>query len=570
MRIANIIWFLVALIFLGIIAGFIWLFTIEYQDLISLALNQLERHDLREVLEEKYFTDHNFSRLQRLGYSVIPIAAGILGFWIVLRNKVIGGIDNLIQRIRGLIKAVIRSVRNSKTSTQYILAGLIILILIRSVYYALYYYPQYDECWNYNYFLSSNPLSSVLAYNNYPLHNLLTYLFLSLLPDSTFVMRLPNIILGLINVVLIFALVKRIFEKEELALAAAGLFAVLPTVVFYMLFARGVMLALFFAIPLLYFFIVPRAENWTKSDIVIVALISAWGSYSMISFPVLLCTLYLISLILILIRKNKVRIKHVLMAAVVSFVLSFLFYSPMLLGTGLNLQPHSGYLMNEVDWTLLIEKAEFVSRNQIGFYWGAYFFIILNMVLLFLSKRQYIILFNLALLATPFVLPILFKTYLPARALGFQAFAYLLSALVLLEYVLRFTNRYALVLIAILALLGFNYVSISHTFFTWSKSQDKGAFEIAQVFQEQKITDYYDLSGAFQYFVPSILYHHKIVGQPIRFYTNDKKSSRYLAAKDYKGEVFVIKTSDYKENGENKILYRYQDEDRGFTIYQKK
>ena len=123
--------------------------------------------------------------------------------------------------------------------------------------------------------------------------------------------------------------------------------------------------------------------------------------------------------------------------------------------------------------------------------------------------------------------------------------------------------------ICILLVLGFNYVSTTHTFFDWSARPDKGAFEIAQVMQKEHIKSYYDLDGSFSYFVPGILYHHKIKDQKIYFNTSNKSSARYTELQNFQGDCFVLSTANYRALPNDTILYEYKDEDKAFTIYRR-
>lgn len=569
MRIAKAIWLLILLLLITIVSGLLWLLSTSYTDILDIAIHQIQRPDLRSVLENQYFTQANFIRLQRSGLSFIFIIVGLIGFGIILRKKIINFIDIVTHRVQSLFLAVISSLKSSRKLTQIMLASIVLIILIRSVYYAWHFYPQYDECWNYNYFLSNNIISSIFAYNNYPLHNLISYIFLTILPDNTFSMRLPNIILGAVNIILIFSLVKNIFKKELLAIAAAALFAVLPTTVFYMLFARGIMLALLFAIVTLFYLLSKRLENCTLTDCFVLVIAGGLGCYSMISFSIYLGVIFIVGGVQSILNQNWKGLKKISVTALITALFSFFLYSPIMLGTGLNLGASSGYFFNEFNWHDWLNKAQFISRNQIGFYLGAYIFLGLNTLLLFFSKRRLIIVLNIVLLLIPFIFPIIFKTYLPARAISFQAFAYLFTLLLVLEILYNKTNKLTFTIATSVLVLGLNYIAITHTFFTWSSRLDKGVFEIANVFQKNNVKTYYDRSGAFQYFVPGILYHHKISDKIITFHSSDTSSSRFTPIDKFKGNTFICRKSNFSPSEYNEILHEYLDEDRAFIIYRK-
>ncbi|KXK43870.1 MAG: hypothetical protein UZ11_BCD004000430 [Bacteroidetes bacterium OLB11] len=89
------------------------------------------------------------------------------------------------------------------------LAICLFIILTRSFYFANSYYIQYDEAWNYNYFLAHNPVYTIFAYNNYPLHNLVSSFFLTFLPANTVVLRLPSILIGIFSCLFVFAIIQK-------------------------------------------------------------------------------------------------------------------------------------------------------------------------------------------------------------------------------------------------------------------------------------------------------------------------------------------------------------------------
>jgi hypothetical protein len=569
MRAAKILWGLLVLLGFFLVASLIWFLNSDYEELLLLATTQLNRPDLYETLKQQYFTADKFETIRGLTYVLLPAFLIGLGFLIYKGKRIVSILRVLFQRVGSYIRSFYIRINESSTRTKIILGSLLIFVLARSVYLALHYYPQYDECWNYNYFLSNNPLTSVMAYNNYPLHNLLTYATLSIFPDHTFFLRLPNIILGVLAVLLVFGLVKTIFKNENIALVVAAIFSALPVVLFYMLFARGVMLSMVFALILLFFFFVKQIKNWDKVDIFCVGLIGALGCYAMISFPIFVIVLWLCAAVQY-IKQTKVKaLLPLLFAGLWLGVFTLVLYSPMLLGSGLGPGLSSGYMKTGFNFASLLSTTDFISRNQIGFYRGAIIFILLNIVSLFFSKRKEIILLNLLLLALPYLL-FLIGISLPARALSFQFIAYLFSLILLLEIIKNKTSQVGAVIIGILFCLAFHYTSLTHTFLGWSAKRDQGAHEIATVLHKNKLTSLYDLDGSFGYFVPGLQYYFKVRNKNLNFRTNNRTSTRFQDPNQQNGIVFVTETRKYDAKLTDEILFRYQDEAVDFTIYQRK
>lgn len=566
MRLAKGIWLLTLLVLLAIGLATLWLMNASYDQLIQFTIDQLQRPDLQALLEKKYFTEAKFHSIQRAGLSMIFIFAGAGGFLIIRRKQFIRAVHALLSAIKKGIQSLIIEIKTSTRPVQIMLALLLSFVLLRSIYYAYAMYPQYDECWNYNYFLSNSFFTTFFAYNNYPLHNIISFLFLSILPDNTFCMRLPNIIIGLATITLLFVLAKKIFRHESLALAVAVIFSVLPTVFFYLLFARGVMLALFFAVLLAFFFFVKKTNTWRTTDKVLVILFTALGCYSMISFPIFIACFFSVYLLSSLIQKDITAAKNILATGFCGALLTLLLYTPILLGSGVRIAMQSAYLSGTRRINSLLTNANYLSLDQIGFLYGVYIFIFINLVLLFINKKKRLITLNILLLLLPYILFIVGDTHLPARALGFQALAYILTIALVLHY-FRNSKMVRTIATSILFVVG-NYICATHTFFTWSMRKDQAAYKIAEALQAKECDQVYDQSGNFSYFLPSILYHYKLKKQKITLYTINKNSARYLPPEKYKGPVFAVDGSEFSDSLSNKIIYNYQDESNHFILYE--
>ncbi len=574
MSLAKLVWAFIIFLFAAFIGGCVWFVSMGYEQLIDLAIEQLQRADIRTILENRFFTHPKFETARMVAKICIALFIVALVVFLIYRKTIWQQLNVLFLTVKNGFTSMVKSVRSSGRHIKIMLGVLLVLVTVRSVYYTLHFYPQFDECWNYNYFLSNRFFTTLVAYNNYPLHNVITFLFLKVLPSSTFVMRLPNIILGLVNTLLVFVLVKKIFSNEKIALVGAAIFCVLPTIVFYMLFARGVMLALFFSLLILHILFSKPIGKFTKAEIILLIFISTLGSFAMISFPVFLIVIFILLLVQFIIKKDKLALQKLFFILLGTSLLVLLFYAPMMLSGGFQLgfsSPHDAANLNWKDW---VHKLQVVSRNQIGFFTGSYFFLLLNLILLFLTKRKKLVALNVLLLLIPFIFPLFTKIYFPARAIGFQVFAYLFTFCMVLEIILYRTNKFVLAAITVLIIVGFSYTTHRHTFMTWSAKPDKSAHYIAQIFQQKNITSYYDKSSGFQYFVPGILYHHKINGTDIQFFTGDTASTRFSPLANFTGNCFVESRSTFVPSANREILYEYEDVDteqpnahKDFVVY---
>lgn len=566
MTLARCIWLLLFSFLLALLVGCACLLTVSYDTIIQFAVDQLQRADLQPVLENKYFTLEKYQDVKRAGYVIVPILFGLLGLVLFLRKKIIGFIQALLSSASNSIRSMAHAIKNTAPSIKILLVLTLLLVLVRSIYYAYTVYPQYDECWNYNYFLSNNIFTTFFAYNNYPLHNIITYGFLSVLPDNTFCMRLPNILIGLATLTLVFVFIKKTFRSEALALVAVALFSVLPMVFFYFLFARGVMLALFFAFLVSYYFFIKNITTWRKTDVVFLLIFGSLGCYAMISFPLFLVSIYSVFFIKYSLKKNIPALSILLLAGLGTALLTLFFYTPILLGSGVHIALESGYVQGSRSLAAFIQAAQYISLDQIGFQFGVYVFLAINLFLYFVSPQRILPVLNSVLLLLPYFIFISFGTFLPARALGFQVLAYLFTICHLLFYLQQ--NKYIFTSAALVLILMFSTISAHHSFFTWSIRKDKGAYILAQKLIKKDIKQLYDQVGNFSYFVPSIQYHYKIQHKEITYFTNNKKSVRYLPQAQYQGRVWAADFLKISEENKKSVFHIYQDESNHFGLYE--
>ncbi|MBK7691425.1 MAG: hypothetical protein IPJ31_10000 [Bacteroidetes bacterium] len=186
---------------------------IAYDSLITYVLQSLHRNDLYEVLTKKYFTREKFALLKMLSWGVSACSLILLLVFFQYRSKLIKGLQQSAETVFSLIRKFRTAVCNNSKLVNRLLFVSLLLVLVRSIYYASTFYIQYDEAWNYNYFLQNTIFYSGLAYNNYPLHNVISWFFIKLLTPSTFVLRLPSIIAGILTCLLVFVTIKKLISQ---------------------------------------------------------------------------------------------------------------------------------------------------------------------------------------------------------------------------------------------------------------------------------------------------------------------------------------------------------------------
>lgn len=565
MRAAKALWLFLIAVCLALLIGVFWFLQFSYEAIIEFAISQLHRPDLKDSLVNNYFTLQKFEQVGLL-LKICGVGITLLILVIYLKRKALWyWFEELLATIKNGIQSFGKAIGETKLQTKMWLAFITLLVLLRSLWYASTYYAQYDECWNYNYFLSNSPLTTVVAYNNYPLHNLLTYFALTVFPDTTLAMRLPSIFFGIINLFLVFVLIKKLFGKESLALMAVAIYAVLPLTVFYMLYARGVSLALTCCLLLLHYFIVKKGKPWNRFDKILLVSIGVLGIYSMFTVAFFVSLLFAFSLWAGFRKGDWTLVKSDLLIYLSITILSLALYAPMLLGSGMAFATGSDYGFEKLHWSVMLDNVSFIARNQIGIYNGIYVFAILSLLLVFLSERKYLSILCFSLLILPFVIAFLFKVYLPARALSFMVFAYLLLIIQMLELIEKLFRRKVIILVTV-CLVGFgSYLSHTHTFITWSAKPDKAAYELSKLLIEKDIHDIYDRSSHFNYFAPALNYYFSLSKKNFHYYTSNNNSQRFLSIDDYKGITFAESKKTYKAKSNDLLLYFYTDIDSSLS-----
>ena len=241
--------YLFGLLFLGLIAcTAIITNVLNYNYLIDFILNEINRKDLYAIITQKFFPESKFILVRKISIGLSLFSFVGLFYYVKRKNAIINLLEAVVKKLQSHFYNFIYEVINNSSSINKLLIISLTAISARSVFYALDFDIQFDEAWNYNYFLHNNILYSLFGYNNYPLHNIVTWIFLKVLPDNTFVIRIPSILIGILSCITVFVVIKKIVKNEWIAFSSMLAFSSLPIVIEYMLRSRGVIFEIFFTI----------------------------------------------------------------------------------------------------------------------------------------------------------------------------------------------------------------------------------------------------------------------------------------------------------------------------------
>lgn len=523
----------------------VYFFSHSYASFIQAVLDSIQRPDLETVIRTHYFSLEKFNRMRWCLVISVVISTAILLALYRYKKEYDHLIDRIIRSVSNYLNSIQRILLSFSKTGRIALALLLFILLCRSIYMATTFYIQYDEAWNYNLFLDKQLFYSIGAYNNYPLHNIVSWCLVHLLGSSVVVLRLTSILSGLFCTFVVALCAQHFVKNEKLALLAAALFCCLPVSLFYMLYARGVLLEM--AVALLVSFLILHYSNigFTLKRVLFVSVLNAFGTYSMLSHPYFIVGSFAALLLYSLLYEQK-KCLLVLAYGFFSLLFSGSMLIPMMLGTGLSpviavLSHHQAIQLNDV-----IRYVERVSFFITGFSTSFYFLFVFSIGLLvyFVRKNNLLCLlslFNCSWLLLPVFIPLLTNVYPPERALSFLVLVPLNSAVLFFYYLDKIrVVRFMVYPLSLFSLWVFSYNTYTHPFLNWSRELDKQVMDVAMVLKQNHITRVYNDSREFDYFIPGIEFYFKQHHRPIEFSSSSISSTRFASTIDATIQCVVL------------------------------
>lgn len=536
--IAPLIWAICCLLFVcsACMVFIFHLFT--YEHFVTAVLQGMNRADLEPVVRTRYFSFEKFSLLKNISLLLSPLSVGLLITFVRYRRSVNDYLNKNSQVVWQLFIKAWRSLTDNTLATRICLIAMLLIILIRSIFYAGTFYIQHDEAWNYTFFLQHNALYSLFVYNNYPLHNLVSEVFLALLPDNTFTLRLPSIIVGLMCCLLVFISFKHLTGSELVGLCTMALFASLPITVFYMLYARGVIMEIFFAILIIFLLWHYERKGFSLNKMLLLSLLNALGVLAMITHLYFIA-FSAISFGLTVFINRSIKWKSLVQYTFISSGLGLLVLLPMAAGSGLSPAINAGKANSNY---LVLHGLPYhcYADFSTGHIFGFYVLIVLNIVLLFRKtavNSRLLIINNFVLLMAPILAGLVTNAWLPERALAFLCIPALTTFALLSSWLID--KKTLIILMSIVLCVALNIKVYDHSKLNWSKEKDRAVYRLATILQKNNMHGIYDESRQFAYFIAGIQYYFAIQHQTIRYHTTDPASNRYTAVRPADADCLV-------------------------------
>lgn len=549
----------------GILALTLRIHTMSYGQLLHLVLDRLQRPDLEPRLRTTYFSPAKFAWLRNT-MTVLSVVAIVL--WIVLwiyRHTYVRLFYQFTRAVWDVLKRFGHLFTVFSGRWGWIGIGLLVLTAMRSVYYAATFDLQYDEAWNANLFLRGPIWSSLVAYNNYPLHNILLGILVKLFGDGMPVLRAPSILFGLATMMSIMMLVYHLFRDKALAFSLGAVFACMPVSLFYMLYARGVMLELFFVTWITGVLLGSVQHQLTRRSIILLCILNAMATLSMLSHPVFICASGL-ALFLTAVNRNSVGSAfHTAFAYFAgSLLLSTLFLLPMMMGTGLLPVVEAAFGMQHISLLRLVRYIGDCSFFLTGFRYALWLCLLFSVVLIIVYRRSSQIAFqallNICLLLS--ITTLLCNGALPPeRSLSFFLLIPLSLAGMLVSFLRQKTKQSTTgVVVAALLVLILSGRAHTHPFLNWSRQLDHEVRKAATCLEQAGVETLYNDNRDFDYFIPGIDYYMHHNGKQIEFNTSASTSTRRLSTPGKETQAVVVSPERRPAYpGFTVVLYSYGD-----------
>lgn len=520
---------------LGILCLMPWLFT--YETLINYALSLLQRNDLRAIIETTYFTQEKFILLKKISLISATILFTVAIFLSKKKKNVIIIFRAINQVFYQYFQLTVKFQKQMSNTYRFVWICILCFTVLRSMYYALTIDMQYDEVWNYNYFLSKNILFSIFSYNNYPLHNIVTNAWLWFVPDTPLMIRMPVIIMGVISCLIVFNLITHITQSSNAAVISTGIYTTLPIIVNYMLRARGVIFEISIILLSVHVILIWLQHPTRKKYMYILVCLQGLGTLAMLShlyfivFSSIGIALYLYT------QPISVAFKWSFIYLTGSILCSVLFLLPMWAGTGISLGIEAA--QSGAKLLALHEKYSWMCYSRYTSF-SSYGIVFCLFVLGFVAikHKPYISLFLFLIVISTSVLfiPILSNTAPPERTMGMLVLLPVCTIGLLIHHIRQWNISPFWVLPLI---LGLSAYQAQQAYFNWSLGLDKQVKTIYQCLVKNKIHHIQIQTSYADYFIPGLLYYSQFHQYHLTISSLNKQSTRYVA-QDTLAQAFIV------------------------------
>ncbi|MBS1667234.1 MAG: glycosyltransferase family 39 protein [Bacteroidetes bacterium] len=556
----------------------IFLLSFDRASFVNFLLTQLQRNYLRDILNEKIISPQKFLLIRYLCCALIAITLVLTAILYYFREKVIRSFFLMLSSLNQGLQSLLTVFKNSTKKQNTFFVLLLLAVFIRGLYYLISVDLGYDETWCYNYYTSKPFYLTIFSYSGYPLYESITHLFKWLPFPEKINIRLPSLIAGMGCSILLYAWIKKITSNGFTALAALLFFVSSPFINRFIFCAKGEMIELFFAIlsslSIFYYF---RTDE--KTYLKWFAFGSIAGLYSMPTHVYLWLIQITIAFIYIFSNKKQ-ALKPFLFANALVLALSFLFYMPMALGSGVSFATELAWGNMQRDYS--VNSFIFLNNNSNSFFTGSRYGLGILLILVLTAalitrkfKKEIILLwaFVVLLYALPLLIYIFQYINIPIRSLAFMVLIIPLSIILLSDILYRYYKPYPLLLsIASIAVLIAAILQL-RSFEVDGNKSNKKAIMISKLLMKNNVTHCYDNApySGFWFNYPALEYHYAQAHRNLDLQVAAKNSLRHQIFSLEENYDCIIDSIGADHTGyADRYINIYSSPEEGYEIFLRK
>jgi len=536
----------------------------------------VQRPYLDTILQSTILSESRYRWLRLFSLLLMAMIAMVATFLYRYRRYAFMAVFFAVRSVNGACRSFARVFVRSKRWENGVFVFLMVILAARGIYYITVTDLQYDEMWCYNYYTSRPVYLTLFSYANYSLYELATHFF-KWLPFSIKVdLRLPSLISGLFACTLIYGCVKRLSGSFLTATATVVFFASTPLITNDMLYGKGMIEEIFFAIVsffcLVFYLRKVRGAGW----LFLYIISSVSGFYAMPTHVYYWFVQGVVSGFLIIgFKKNAFKPFFAVNGWVIVLVLAC--YLPIMIGSGMSpvVNAARGYDENYFPSTLLTAYLRDFSRYLSGGSYGMILVFVLAAVAMVIDSKKRVVYLSLLVFSMfLFLLPIPIRYFqrieVPARALGFGVLGIPVAAYIIFDFLQRKTIPFVRSTIVSAGFLTMCMISHFHSFRTWSARSDRQAPVIANILMAHEVHTCYDNSqpSHFYYYYPALEFYFANRNRSIDLFINDPKSLRYRIFKPIDRYDCIIQHAPGSGESIGQGYYSvYTDLEEGFSIF---
>jgi hypothetical protein len=570
---------IVFIIGIGILIPLIFIITSDRESFINFILQHLQRPYLDNILEQKIITGRKFLLLKQVSYLLIFIDAVAISLLYYYRNKSIRFLSFIFHSVYSGFRSVILVFKTSNKKENIIFGSLLVIIILRGLYYIIITDLQYDEMWCYNYYASRPAYLTIFSYANYPLYELVTHISKWLPFSAKINLRLPVLFTGIFSCIIIYAGTKKITNNFLTALACMLLFAAMPFATQYMLYGKGTGIEIFFAITSFFCVVFFLKEAQHKKYLVLFILANVCGLYAMPTHIYFWMLQLLIPCFYIL-AYRKSLLKIFLIGNVLVLLIGFICYLPIILGSGVSFVTTSTWDHNDLpdSYSSVSSLIKLINLYFTGNNYGLIIALFIAVVVLFVNKKnrkEYFFLsaFAFSLLILPVAIRFIQHIHIPERAVGFIGLIIPLCSFFIFFLLKDFMNYYLRAGILIFLFVSMCVVSHFHPFRFWSAKLDANAIGVSNLLMQHHVATCYDNApySKFFYYYPALEFYYAENKMNIDISMAAQNSQRYKPfslTDNYDCIIESVSENDPAYLKDYEIIYK--DDDTGFHVLMKK